>query len=194
MLDTRWNYFVPGIYSRREDPKNWDFQAQLWCYDNDAGAAAGFHYSAGALWGIFVRSRMTKWVAEDLTNAREVGFSPIKLIGHSNGCRIATAAVAKSRVDELHLIAPAMPRDCRKNGLNRLALDGLVDRVFVYESPLDEWLGVGGDAYGDLGKYGPTYMCPELDQIMVRVSRECRHSDWVSKYFEETMQFIAKTR
>lgn len=189
----RFFYFVPGILTRLENPRTWDYQAQLWVHDKGYGVGAGFNYSDGVIGATLALSKQARTVAMDLYSAREAGMEPVIAVAHSNGCRMVLDALSKYLIhaDELHLLAPAADCDCRKNGLNEIAERGQVKRVVLYASPADEVLGGSGAVgFGELGKLGPTNLSPKLAGMLSEVHRICRHGDWVGKDFEETMNSV----
>lgn len=191
----RFNYIVPGILTPVGNPGDWDYRAQLWLYSRGYGLSAGLNYYDDVLGGVIARNSQAAMVASDLRAAASKAFlSPIVAVGHSNGCYIlvdALKANADLRIDELHLIAAAVPSDCDASALNAIAQSGRIKKLVLYVSPVDEALGIGAlMGYGDLGKVGPVNSSPWL-QAMTRIVRDNRlHSDWVYKYFDETMQAI----
>lgn len=191
---TRFFYIIPGILTDFENPKTWDYQAQLWLRENGYGEAAGFNYQAGVLGGLASRKKYGGMVSSDLRDANASGFTPIIVVGHSNGCGIIAEGLSDHPdvfVDEIHLIAAAIDHDCDTNHLNAIAKRGQVKRVVLYVSPNDNALGVGPLlGYGNLGKVGPVNVSPELAGILVRVDGDCDHNDWVGRDFEKTMQHI----
>ena len=195
----RFNYIIPGILTPLEDARTWDYQAQGWLWKNSFGISAGFNYAAGVVGGILSRQEFGHTVRSDLTHAMQA-FETIVCVGHSNGCGILLDALCPVDppptpfITELHLIAAAVDNDCEKNGLNQPARRGQVGSVFLYVSSADEILGLPVVSYGDLGKVGPSNVCPELAKILTIVdppAADCGHCDWVTKYFDWTMQRIA---
>jgi pimeloyl-ACP methyl ester carboxylesterase len=192
---TRYTYIVPGIYTELADARSWDYQAQAWLFNHGCGVAAGFHYFADVLGGLLSRDHFADMVASDLLQAQQSGLGPIDVAAHSNGCAIVLRALLKEprvKVRNLHLIAAAVDANCALNGLNTLAESRQVGKGVLYVSPDDEALQVGPlVGYGDLGRRGPVNLRPMLAGIVDRVDRDCRHCDWVAKFFEQTMQRIA---
>ena len=193
-MNTRFSYFVPGIFDPLEDPRTWDYQAQLWMHENGYGLSAGFNYFADILGGLLTRERYAAMAASDLFAAQSAALAPIIAVGHSNGGAILTDCLRDHpnvRIDELHLIAAAVNADCDASGLNLIAGRGQVKRVVLYVSASDEVLGLGPlVSYGTLGKTGPCNVSMALEKLLREVDRDCGHCDWVSRDFESTMQAI----
>lgn len=190
----RYTYIVPGILTAMENPRTWDYQAQAWLYERDYGMAGGFNYHAGVIGGNISRENFSEKVGNDLAGLASVGFEPIDVAAHSNGCAIVLKAILKAnqKIRRLHLIAAAVNQDCSLNGLNAIAEHQLVDRVLLYVSPDDEVLANSGLAgYGELGKNGPMNIRPTLSGILQIVTEHCGHCDWIGRDFEKTMRRIA---
>jgi hypothetical protein len=190
---TRFNYIIPGIFDTVDDPRMWDYQAQLWMHEHGQGLAAGFNYYTDIIGGVLARETFARMVASDLLAAQKAGLS-IRVICHSNGAGIICDALTgfpNLILDELHLIAAAIEDNCDKNGLNLAATEKQVGRIVGYVSSRDEVLGLGPlISYGDFGKIGPTNLSPALAGIYSQLNRECGHSDWVYRDFESTMEAI----
>jgi hypothetical protein len=83
-------------------------------------------------------------------------------IGHSNGCRLLLETLTANPtilLDDVHLIAPWVVRDCVSNGINKL-LTRQIKRLFLYVSAGDDVLGWNLLSGRTLGKKGPTNAVP----------------------------------
>jgi hypothetical protein len=198
-----YNYVVPGIFDRKEDPETWDWQARLWLHDHCYGHGSGFNYRAGIAGGTLKLTPFATIVGGDLTAAQL--FPVRRYVGHSNACRMFCRALElfpQLVVSEAHLIAAAVGENCELevgefgcgggNGLNAAVARGQIRKLVLYVSSADEILWLPGISYGKLGRDGPMKMSPALAEIVTIVRRSCGHSEWVSQNFEETMQLIVK--
>lgn len=186
-------YAIPGIFESPDDPNSWNNRAQAWFVENGyckEGNAAGYSYGADVPGSLRNDDDIAATVAKDLHSAMDLGREII-IIGHSNGARIIFHALRNDptlKVKRIVLIAAADHADCDDNGLNNAAADGQIEQLQLYVSPDDEALGIGNLlGYGTLGKTGPANPSPTLVSITVLTGRHCKHSDWVTVYFAETM-------
>lgn len=151
---------VNGLFGKCD---GWQDDAALWGNSNTKADWSSCYYWEGVFGWDHTKHR------EKLANLLELERSQRPLpgqqhaIGHSNGCRLLLEALEAHddlRINDVHLIAPWVNRDCDKNNINKLLARGQVDRIFLYVSSNDDVLGFNALSpfyWGwTLGKDGPT--------------------------------------
>lgn len=192
-MNDAFMYFVCGILSSANNPREWSNQAQVWVQDRGyCKLPGGFTYFDSVAGAPLNDDSQADDIAVDFADALDEGQS-INAVGHSNGCRILLHVLKRHpriRIDVLQLIAAADNPDCDANGLNDAVARGQVGKVVFYVSPIDEVLGLPVIGYGTLGKVGPHNMSDALKAITAIIEEPMKHSEWVSEKFEQTMRQI----
>lgn len=114
-------------------------------------------------------------------------------IGHSNGCRVLLESMLQTPglvLDDVHLIAAWVVRDCDKSGINQLLLDGRIKRLFLYVSSRDDVLGWNFLSGRTLGKDGPTNV---KQTCVINYDNTETHTSWVDPRAGDTLGFNQST-
>lgn len=198
--------FINGILTRPGDAFAWTDLAVRWMINHGPAMTRGdrFEYGCPAL----LRRFFLRGHACDLARvigeyAAGHGHHPrLHLAGHSNGCELIARAVQLSSapIASIHLIAGAVDRDFRVNGLGDRILRGQVGKAWCYCSHGDYVLKYAarpsqifkaiGLGYGDLGGRGPIGVTPQ-HRIETHWADDYGHSDWfLPDNFDRTMRLV----
>lgn len=200
-MGRRTYLFIPGIRQRRDHrkPGDWADRAASWMRAQGHEAECYEYFSTA----IFRRWMGAQNKRVDACREILKGRTGVTLVGHSNGGDIICRLLKKCPqmvFESVHLIAPAVTADFRRNGLNEALISGQVDQLFVYGSENDRALWLGGASekvfgwmglgYGDLGRAGPKHVAPAA---ACRLKPDWRnafdHSTWfVGDHFARTMK------
>jgi hypothetical protein len=192
----RVTFFIPGILDFPGDHTNWDGRAVTWTQRREIAFAERMDYLALVLtrW-LFHRARVRR-----LFRMLEFyhGFD-ISLVSHSNGAHIVVDLFRFSndipKVSSIHLVCAACEADFIRNGLNRLLVNGQVERVAVYSAGKDRALALAHTlpgrvlGYGTLGLSGPLNVLPSvLNKVSLVKWDDYGHSTcWEDSHFDNTM-------
>ena len=185
----RLAYFIRGINGKHEG-LDWTDEAQYIAFEQTTLAADTYKYWSRFLANLFAGGR-ERVIAQDIREWQELGR--VVPVMHSHGCELGIGAmrhVTKS-VDEFVMIAAAVSRDCRKNGLLDLLESGKIKHVTAYTSTGDGALKWGGNWLGRLVGFGDFGRCtqaeinatlpPELHgRITVHQDNTMGHNDWIT--------------
>jgi len=186
---------------------NWSAKLMEWGNKNTSADFSRLEYWEGLLSCGHQRhiDLTAKLLKNELSQWTYVGYQHV--VAHSNGCDLIIQCLLQNPwlvVDDLHLIAAWVTRDCRKH-INVLLERGQVRRVFLYVSRSDDVLGwniLWPPYWGrTLGKNGPTnlsfegmrdsvvremqYLFHDLQPtneypVQVGVDNTMKHGTWVN--------------
>lgn len=206
MKSSPCHIFVPGILYDPGSADGWPIRACEWIdrYTDDDAERIEYHEGV-------IRLKQSHWASVLASKIAWYADRNVRLTGHSNGCALIAAAIAKLagdlpgyRLPVVNLLCGAVEADFRTNGLGAALTAGNIDRVRVWVAGDDKAMelatlsrrlfGWFGGGYGDLGRHGPQGLTPDLEpRVPVTVAPGQGHSDlWLAGNFETTMRWIAE--
>lgn len=177
---------VNGILTRPGDIDGWTDKAEDF-WQSKGLLASKYEYGCGAATRFLFQGKRVKEVIQILRRTSR----PVVYVGHSNGCEILSRVIRESRYTfpAVHLFAPAVQCDFKKNGFNTALKSGRIGKLFIYGSKNDltlkygnrftGWLGGFGLGYGCLGQLGPENMDISVKERVILDWRDTfGHSTW----------------